>query len=50
LYVAASLIKSLGGKLSAESDGPGHGTRMLVDIPGGRPGVAAPVEPKAVQA
>jgi signal transduction histidine kinase len=50
LYVAASLIKSLGGELSAESDGPGHGTRMLVDIPGGRPGVAAPVEPKAVQA
>lgn len=33
LYVAGSLVRTLGGRLRAESDGPGHGTTMVLRLP-----------------
>jgi signal transduction histidine kinase len=33
LYVVKALVKSLGGKLSAYSEGPGKGTRMRIELP-----------------
>jgi signal transduction histidine kinase len=33
LYVVQALVKGLGGRLSAQSDGPGKGTRMRICLP-----------------
>jgi len=33
LFVVASLVRGLGGRLQAFSDGPGQGTRMVVTLP-----------------
>lgn len=45
LYVVASLVRSLGGKLRAESEGSGLGTKMIVELPGARgAGTALPAE------
>jgi len=33
LYVAASLVRSIRGRLQAYSDGPGQGTRMVISLP-----------------
>lgn len=33
LYVVAALVKGMGGRLHAHSDGPGTGTRMEIDLP-----------------
>jgi signal transduction histidine kinase len=49
LYVVASLVRSLGGKLRAESEGEGHGTRMIVDIPSQRRPIATPTQ-EAIEA
>lgn len=33
LFVVSALVRNLGGKVEAESDGPGHGTTMRVTLP-----------------
>lgn len=33
LFVVSALVKNLGGRVRALSDGPGHGTRMIVRLP-----------------
>lgn len=33
LYVVASTVRRLGGRFRAFSAGPGHGTRMVIDLP-----------------
>ena len=33
LYVVGSLVRTLGGRLTAHSDGPGEGTVMRFDLP-----------------
>jgi signal transduction histidine kinase len=40
LYVVASLVRGVGGRLRADSDGPGTGTRMVIMLP---PRVFAPL-------
>ena len=49
LYVVASLVHTLGGKLRAESEGDGMGTTMIVDLPGARGAVTA-IAPEAARA
>lgn len=46
LYVAAGLVRSLGGRLQAESPGPNRGTLMSFTIPLFLPGSSPPTEPK----
>ena len=39
LYVVKALVKNLGGRLTAHSDGPGEGTTMSILLPIGRKGL-----------
>jgi signal transduction histidine kinase len=39
LYVVKALVKNLGGRLTAHSDGPGEGTTMSIILPIGRKGL-----------
>lgn len=41
LYVAKSLVEGQGGNVHVESDGPGHGSRFIVELP-----LAAVVDPE----
>jgi len=34
LYVAYRLLRNLGGRIRAESEGPGKGTTMRIRLPG----------------
>lgn len=47
LYVAAGLVRSLGGRLQAESPGPNRGTLMSFTIPLSLPGSAPPRGPQS---
>jgi len=45
LYVAASLVRGIRGRLRAHSEGPGQGTRMVISLPARLLVTSAPLPP-----